>query len=151
MEPRKGLPSQGTGRSDTLPRMAYDEGLAFRVRELLSDRRDVVEKGMFGGLAFLIGGAMTVGIVGEDLLVRVGPGRHDEALARPHARIMDFTGRPMKGWIFVAPSGTEDDTALCAATTSCLADTSQFKCNHLISLNSVSGCLRPRVAGRSRW
>lgn len=92
--------------------MAYDEGLAFRVRELLSERRDLVEKSMFGGLAFLIDGAMSVGVVGEDLLVRVGPERHEQALARPHARIMDFTGKPMKGWIFVAPLGIEDDGAL---------------------------------------
>lgn len=92
--------------------MAYDEGLAFRLRELLNERRDVVEKEMFGGLAFLLAGSMSVGVVGEDLLVRVGPERHDQALARPHARIMDFTGRSMKGWIFVGPSGVEDDDAL---------------------------------------
>jgi len=92
--------------------MAYDPGLAFRLRELLNERRDVVEKEMFGGLAFLLAGSMSVGVVGEDLLVRVGPERHDVALARPQARIMDFTGRPMKGWIFVGPSGVEDDAAL---------------------------------------
>lgn len=92
--------------------MAYDEGLAFRLRELLEERRDVVEKAMFGGLAFLIDGSMSVGVVGEDLMVRVGPLRQEQALARPHARPMDFTGRPMQGWIFVAPAGIEDDTAL---------------------------------------
>jgi hypothetical protein len=92
--------------------MTYDQGLAHRLREALSERGDVHEKEMFGGLAFLIGGNMSVGIVGEDLLVRVGPQRHDAALAKPYARIMDFTGRPMKGWIFVAPRGFEEDRDL---------------------------------------
>jgi hypothetical protein len=92
--------------------MAYDEGLAVRLRELLGERRDVLEKGMFGGLAFLIDGKMSVGIMGDDLLVRVGKARHEEALARPHARIMDFTRRPMPGWIIVAPEGIAEDDAL---------------------------------------
>ena len=92
--------------------MAYDEGLAERLREALGDRRDLVEKEMFGGLAFLIGGSMSVGVVGDDLLVRVGAARHDDALSRPHARIMDFTGRPMKGWIFVKPAGVSSDARL---------------------------------------
>jgi hypothetical protein len=92
--------------------MAYDEGLAVRLRELLGERRDVFEKGMFGGLAFLIDGKMSVGIMGDDLLVRVGKARHEEALARPHARIMDFTRRPMPGWIIVASEGITEDDAL---------------------------------------
>jgi hypothetical protein len=92
--------------------MGYDEGLAFRVRELFAGRRDVVEKSMFGGLAMLVDGHMSVGIVGEDLVVRVGAERHDAALARAHTRVMDFTGRPMKGWIFVSPEGIAEDPAL---------------------------------------
>lgn len=67
---------------------------------------------MFGGLAFLLDGSMSVGVVGDELLVRVGAERHERALARPHARIMDFTGRPMKGWVFVARAGFEDDADL---------------------------------------
>jgi hypothetical protein len=92
--------------------MGYDEGLAFRVRELFAGRRDVVEKSMFGGLAMLVDGHMSVGIVGEDLVVRVGAERHDAALARAHTRVMDFTGRPMRGWIFVSPEGIAEDSAL---------------------------------------
>ena len=92
--------------------MAYDEGLAQRVREALDERSDVTEKKMFGGLAFLLGGNMCVGVVGEDLLVRVGPGAYDEALREPHAREMDFTGRPMKGLVFVAAGGLESDRVL---------------------------------------
>lgn len=94
--------------------MAYDEGLAQRVREVLEDRADVTEKKMFGGLAFLIGGNMCTGIVGDELMVRVGPDAHAEALARPEAREMDFTGRSMKGFVYVGCDGIEDDAELAA-------------------------------------
>jgi hypothetical protein len=91
--------------------MAYDEGLAERVRALLGDDPDIAEKRMFGGLAFLLHGNMAVGVTGEDLMVRVGPDATDAALARPGARLFDMTGRPMRGWVVVAgPAVTEDDT-----------------------------------------
>src|SRR5688572_3041589 len=67
---------------------------------------------MFGGIAFLLDGKMFIGIANDDLMVRVGPDRHDEALARPHVRPMDFTGRPMRGYVFVAPAGIRDARAL---------------------------------------
>jgi len=67
---------------------------------------------MFGGLAFLLGGKTFCGIVKNDLMVRVGPGRYEEALAAPHARPMDFTGRPLTGYVFVAPAGTRKEAAL---------------------------------------
>jgi TfoX/Sxy family transcriptional regulator of competence genes len=92
--------------------MAYDEGLAQRIREILDERGDVAEKRMFGGLAFLLGGNMCVGVVGDDLMVRVGPGAYEEALRQPHARKMDFTGRPMKGLLFVAADGLLEDADL---------------------------------------
>jgi hypothetical protein len=92
--------------------MAYDEGLAERIREMLDGRRGVVEKRMFGGLAFLIGGHMAVGIVRDDLMVRVGPVGYEAALREPHVRPMDFTGRPMRGLVFVGPAGYEADAAL---------------------------------------
>ena len=92
--------------------MAYDEGLAQRIREALEDRPDISEKKMFGGLAFLLGGHMCVGVVGNELMVRVGPDAHDEALGQPHARKMDFTGRPMKGFVYVACEGVESDADL---------------------------------------
>ena len=92
--------------------MAYDEGLAERIRGLLEDRGKVTERRMFGGLAFLLRGNMTVGIVNDELMVRVGPATYDAALRQPHARAMDFTGRPMKGFIFVSPEGLESDTDL---------------------------------------
>jgi TfoX/Sxy family transcriptional regulator of competence genes len=92
--------------------MAYDEGLAERIRGLLQDRGKITERAMFGGLAFLVRGNMTVGIVKDELMVRVGPEIYAAALKEPHARAMDFTGRPMKGFIFVSPEGLESDSSL---------------------------------------
>jgi TfoX/Sxy family transcriptional regulator of competence genes len=86
--------------------MAYDDDLAHRIREQLGDERGVTEKAMFGGLAFLLDGNMAVGISNSgELMVRVGPDASDEALARPHTRVFDMTGRPMKGWILVSAEG----------------------------------------------
>lgn len=101
--------------------MAYDERLAERVREILRDRRDVVEKRMFGGLAFMVSGHMTVGITGDDLMVRVGGDAHDAALSQPHARPMDFTGRSLKGFVYVGPGGLAEDDDLEAWVTRGLA------------------------------
>ncbi|HYV14934.1 MAG TPA: TfoX/Sxy family protein [Conexibacter sp.] len=85
--------------------MAYDEDLAHRIREQLADESGVTEKAMFGGLAFMLGGNMAVGIIGDELMVRVGPDAYEEALARPHTRVFDMTGRPMRGWVCVAADG----------------------------------------------
>lgn len=93
--------------------MAYSEDVANRVREVLADAGvDAVEKRMFGGLAFMLRGHMTVGIVGDDLMVRVGSDAHGDALAQPHAREMDFTGRPMTGLVFVGTEGFAEDADL---------------------------------------
>ena len=92
--------------------MPYDEGLAQRVRESLDEERGLTEKKMFGGLAFLVHGNMSVGIAGDDLMVRVGRDGYDDALAQPHARKMDFTGRPMKGFVYVSTDGLESDEDL---------------------------------------
>ena len=94
--------------------MAYDEGLAERVRERLAGEAGLQEKAMFGGIAFMLDGNMSVGVSREDLMVRVGPDGTDDALAQPHARLFDMTGRPMRGWILVAPEGVEDDEDLAA-------------------------------------
>jgi TfoX/Sxy family transcriptional regulator of competence genes len=85
--------------------VAYDERLAARIRALLADRADVSERKMFGGLTFMVGGNMCCGVNREELIVRFDPGREDDALARPHARPMDFTGRRMRGFITVHPDG----------------------------------------------
>lgn len=87
--------------------MAYDEQLAARVRGLLKGQRALVEKKMFGGLAYMSQGKMFAGILNGDLVVRVGPEANDKTLKEPHTRPMDFTGRPMKGYIYLDPGGTK--------------------------------------------
>jgi TfoX/Sxy family transcriptional regulator of competence genes len=86
--------------------MAYDEDLANRLRELLADQEAVTEKKMFGGLAFLLHGNMSVSASRNGgLLVRIDPAETDAALARPHVELMAMGGRTMDGWITVAPEG----------------------------------------------
>jgi TfoX N-terminal domain len=86
--------------------MAYDEDLAHRVRELLIDEEGLSEKAMFGGLAFLLDGNMSVGLSSRGgLMVRLGADATEDALERPHTRIFDMGARPMKGWIVVDPAG----------------------------------------------
>ena len=92
--------------------MAYDPQLAARIRRIVAGHSGVTEKAMFGGLAFMIDGKMFCGVLGDELLARVGPDAHDAALARPHVRIMDFTGRPMRGYVFVGPRALQVDTEL---------------------------------------
>jgi TfoX/Sxy family transcriptional regulator of competence genes len=92
--------------------MAYDEGLAQRIRDHLGDDPRIDERKMFGGLAFLSRGNLACGIVGDELMVRVGPDAWPDALARPHAREMDFTGRSMKGMVYVAVEGLAADDDL---------------------------------------
>lgn len=92
--------------------MAYDDQLAERVRALLDERSDVTEKQMFGGIAFLVAGNMSVGVNGDDLIVRVSPEEGEQLLSEPGARRMDFTGRPMKGWLFVNPEATAEEADL---------------------------------------
>ncbi|HII41508.1 MAG TPA: TfoX/Sxy family protein [Thermoplasmata archaeon] len=87
--------------------MPYNEELAGRVRSLLRGRADVTEKEMVGGLAFLLRGKMCVGVRRDNLLIRVGPDRYEQAPGRSHARKVDSTGRPMRGWVYVDPRGTQ--------------------------------------------
>ena len=91
--------------------MAYDEAVAARVRAALAGAPRVQERRMFGGLAVTVRGHMVVTVLNDELMVRVGPRAYTNALARPHAREMDFTGRPFRGLVYVAPEGfrTERD------------------------------------------
>ncbi len=94
--------------------MAYDEALADRIRDVLAARSEVGERKMFGGIAFMVAGNMAVGVIGEDLMVRLDPADAEKALAEPHARPMDFTGKPAKNMVYVDPAGTESDRDLAA-------------------------------------
>jgi TfoX/Sxy family transcriptional regulator of competence genes len=92
--------------------MAYDELLAERIRAALAGRDNVTEQKMFGGIAFMVNGRMAVGVTGDELMVRVGAEAHDAAVARPYTRPMDFTGRPMRGFVSIDPAGVVDDADL---------------------------------------
>ena len=92
--------------------MAYDEDLADRMRILLANRANIVEKKMFGGLAFMLNDYMFVGVNDDRLMARVGPDNYEAALDKPHARIMDFTGRPLTGYVYIEAPGIETDEAL---------------------------------------
>lgn len=92
--------------------MAYDEGLAWRIHEHFDDEPGITDKKMFGGLCFLHRGNMVAGCVGDELMVRVGAEAYADALARPHAREMDFTGRALKGMVYVGEKGFAEDADL---------------------------------------
>jgi hypothetical protein len=93
--------------------MPYDEDLANRIRAALADEVAISEKKMFGGLAFLIGGHMTVAASrGGGMLVRLHPAETDDALAQPHVELMSMRGRVMEGWMNVAPEGLASDAEL---------------------------------------
>jgi TfoX/Sxy family transcriptional regulator of competence genes len=92
--------------------MAYDEGLAQRVREILEEKPGYAEKKMFGGICFLLNGNMACGILDDDIIVRVGPEKYEESLKIPHSRVFDYTGRSMKGWVMVSSDGHESDEDL---------------------------------------
>lgn len=92
--------------------MAYDERLANRIRRAFGSEKAITERQMFGGLAFLWRGRMCCGIVGSDLMVRVPLDDFDALLRKPHVRPMDFTGKALKGFVYVAPAGFRTATAL---------------------------------------
>jgi len=92
--------------------MPFDENLAQLVRKQLRCQAVVAEKKMFGGLAFLINGNMSVGIHRDELIVRVAPEATDAALKEPGARLFDITGRPMKGWLLVGAEGIDNPRSL---------------------------------------
>lgn len=85
--------------------MAFSEKLAERVRTALGHRDDVIEKKMFGGLAFMLRGNMTCGVMRDELMLRLGPEAAAKGLRQKHARPMDFTGRPMTGMLYVGADG----------------------------------------------
>jgi TfoX/Sxy family transcriptional regulator of competence genes len=92
--------------------MAYDEDLAQRVREVLAARAEVSERKMFGGIAFMLAGNMACGVLGDELIVRLGDEEGEMALAEDGVRPFDFTGKPMKGIVYVSSERTTADAGL---------------------------------------
>ncbi len=93
--------------------MPYDQNLSEKVRVMLKNRPGWVEKKMFGGVGFILRGNLAVGVQGNDLIVRVGPEQNDSALSQPHVRPFEgVPGRPMAGWVLVAPPGIPNDDTL---------------------------------------
>ena len=92
--------------------MAFSEALAERIRQALARRKHVEEKKMFGGVGFLLGGNLLVGVWKQSLVVRLGKDQGEEALVEPHVKEFDITGRPMRGWVMIEPSGIRGDIEL---------------------------------------
>lgn len=101
--------------------MAYNEYLADKLRQELKERKiSFEEKKMMGGLCIMVDDKMCVGVIKDDLMARVGPHVYEEALARPNARVMDFTKRPMKGYLYVNPEGWDNEKELSEWLDQCL-------------------------------
>lgn len=94
--------------------MAFDEHLAARVREQVSRHPGWTERRMFGGIAFLVDGNMAAGVLRDDLMVRVGPDAHAEAMSRPGTRLFAMTGRLSRGWVLVSPDGYPEEADFAA-------------------------------------
>lgn len=92
--------------------MAYNESLAQVIREVTTGTKNLVEKKMFGGIAFLLNGNMSVGVHKDSLVVRVDKSNHEKLLAKPHVKEFDITGRTMKGWLMVLPEAHLDEKVL---------------------------------------
>lgn len=89
--------------------MAYSEQLADRIRDVLVNTPRTIEKRMFGGVCFMVNKKMCVGVVNDEMMCRINPTVQDEALSRNGCRIMDFTGRPMRGYVFVSDDGMKSN------------------------------------------
>jgi len=92
--------------------MSYNEFLATRILESLKGIKGITQKKMFGGLCFLHNGNMLCGIVKEKLVARVGPVAYESALKQNYTKPMDFTGKPLKGMVYVIPKGIKSNTNL---------------------------------------
>jgi TfoX/Sxy family transcriptional regulator of competence genes len=100
--------------------MAFDEGLAVRIEEALVDVPHVEQKKMFGGLAFMVRQHMCVGVIDDMLMARVGPEQYADCLKEKFAKEMTFTGKPLKGMVYVEPEGVSEDEQLSEWIEKCL-------------------------------
>jgi len=126
--------------------MAFDEVLAERVRLALGRQQaECDERRMFGGLAFLVRGHMCCGVLRDELIVRVGAERFAAALAEPHARVMDFTGRPSTGMVYVSAAGVADDAALRSWVARGLAFTASLPARNAVPTRAKRAPLRRKA------
>lgn len=91
--------------------MAFNEKLSNRIREAVADIPKVEEKYMFGGVCYMVNGKMCIGVVKDEMMCRIDPAVYEEALEKPGCREMVFTGRPMKGYVFVSEEGIKTKKA----------------------------------------
>jgi len=110
--------------------MPYDPGLAERVEEVLRGRPGFEQKKMFGGIGWLLNGNMCVGIYKEWLIARVGESAGVKLFKEKHAKPMDITGKPMKGWLMVAPAGVADKRHLARYVDAALAFVAELPAKH---------------------
>lgn len=132
--------------------MAFDPSLAERIRKVMNDRTDLVEKPMFGGLCFMIRGHMCCGIIDSTLMVRLAPDDADTLIEEPHVRPMDFTGRPMRGYLFVDAEGLATASSLRTWVTRCVrfVETMPIKAaSKQRPRRATTGGTRTRRTGRS--
>lgn len=101
--------------------MGYDPDLAERLDRLFAERPEVEVKKMFGGLCYMVAGHMCCGIAGERLMARVGPEQYQHCLALPQVEAMDFTGKPLRGFVYVLPEALVEDAELKAWVARCEA------------------------------
>ncbi len=92
--------------------MAYNQALAEKIRRVVATQKGMSEKAMFGGIAFLEKGKMVVGVQGDSLMARIGPEAYEDVLQTPHVKPMIFTGKPMRGFIYVSQKGWSNDSTL---------------------------------------
>ena len=132
--------------------MAFDQDLVLRVRRLLSEAPGFAERRMFGGICFLLNGRMSAGVLGDDLIVRVAPDEYEAALRAPGARPMDFTGRPMRGFLMVGPRGYKARADMSAWLARSVAVAQAAVKRPARKRGPVLGSrqARPRGAGRAR-
>jgi TfoX/Sxy family transcriptional regulator of competence genes len=130
--------------------MVYDEGMAERIRDAIAKAgKTVEEKKMFGGLSFLLGGHMAIGVLNDDVIARVPPAENARWLAKPGARPFDFTGRAMAGWLFVGTSALESDAALEEWVAVGLAFASSQPAKAAKGGNAAKGGAARRTAGKA--
>lgn len=92
--------------------MAFDEGVAERIREVMCIYEGITEKYMFGGIAFMLCGNMCVGVIKDQLMLRVGPEQYETLLKQQYVKKMDFTGKPLPGFLYIQPEGFSEDADL---------------------------------------